>query len=627
MPKRKNMKLKVFAAAIALLLISVSTIQAQLVNPNATPEAMALKQFIDSVYGHKIISGQCDDKYLNYIETVTGGKAPAIMGYDFNGICPSQGGNNDADKAIRWVKDRKGIAQFQWHWISPNADGDWSSGNFKLAEALADTTSQSYLNMIRDIDLASAALKKMQDSLVPVLWRPLHEAEGAWFWWGMAGKDACISLYRLMYDRMVNHHGLNNLIWIWNSYGTDKPNWYPGDDVVDIIAWDYPRYTGNNNSWSQYQQLFANNGKPFGIGEDGRLTDPEILDEQPWLYFLTWAYMIEDNNTPEWINQVYNDPRVITLDDMVPGPKAKPGFSRTLFDLDDNGSETTTLNGSSSYTNNGNITAYKWTLNGQIISQQAVFDYSFGIGIHSVTLTVTSSTGETGSGNVVITVRKPSLSLSKPVQVSSTENNFGNVAAHGVDGDASTRWSSQYADPQWFTIDLKNTYHISQVIILWEVASAKDYKIQVSDDGISWNSIADKINMAAGARKDTITNMNGTGRYIRMHGSQRNTSYGYSFYEFEVYGSPANSTGEASDEDLKVLPLQEHGNRVIRISSKNNYDSITYKLINSCGACLQQGKLTGTENEIKLSQTIPDGFYLLQLAFNGKIHTEKIIIN
>ena len=138
-----------------------------------------------------------------------------------------------------------------------------------------------------------------------------------------------------MYDRMVNHHGLNNLIWIWNSYGTDKPNWYPGDDVVDIIAWDYPRYTGNNTSWSQYQHLFANNGKPFGIGEDGRLTDPEILDEQPWLYFLTWAYMIEDNNTPEWINQVYNDPRVITLDDMAPGPKAKPGFSQTLFDLDD----------------------------------------------------------------------------------------------------------------------------------------------------------------------------------------------------------------------------------------------------------------------------------------------------
>lgn len=620
------MRKPIILTILALALIFGSATRAQLVNPNATPEALALKHFIDSVYGQKIISGQCDDMYLNYIETVTGGKAPAIMGYDFNGICPSQGGNNDADKAIRWVKDRKGIAQFQWHWISPNADGDWSSSNFKLAEALADTTSDSYQNMIRDIDLVSAALKKMQDSLVPVLWRPLHEAEGAWFWWGMSGKDACIGLYRLIYDRMVNLHGLNNLIWIWNSYGTDKPNWYPGNDVVDIIAWDYPRYTGNNNSWNQYQQLFVNNGKPFGIGEDGRLTDPDILDEQPWLYFLTWAYMIEDNNTPEWINQVYNDPRVITLDDMTPGPKAKPGLSRTLFDTDDNGSEITTLNGTSSYTNNGQIIDYLWKLNGEVISQEAVFEYTFSIGIHSVNLTVTSNTGETGSGNVVITVKKGSLSLNRPVQVSSSEDILGNIASNGVDGYESTRWSSQYSDPQWYVIDLQRIYHINQVIITWETASAKDYKIQVSDDGNTWTSIADQINMATGARKDTLTGLNGTGRFIRMYGSKRNTTFGYSFYEFEVYGALANSTGWIPAKLLLVSPSAEHGNRIIRINWKDNGNTLRYQLLNSGGSCIQNGSAQGGETEIAINSSVSSGFYLLQLSMQGFTQTEKIII-
>lgn len=612
-----------------VLIINILCIKpghAQLVNPNATPEAIALKHFLDSVYGYKIISGQCDDKYLNYIETATGGKAPAIMGYDFNGICPSQGGNSDAAKAIRWVRDRKGIAQFQWHWISPDANGDWSSSNFSLAAALADTSSDSYHHMIRDIDLVAGALKTMQDSLVPVLWRPLHEAEGAWFWWGMSGKDACIQLYRLMYDRMVNHHQLNNLIWIWNSYGTDKPNWYPGDDVVDIIAWDYPRYTGTNSSWNQYQQLFAGNGKAFGIGEDGRLTDPEILDEQPWLYFLTWAYMIEDNNTPEWINQVYNDPRVITLDDMTSGPKAKPGLSRTLFDMNGDGLETTTLDGSGSYTNQGNIIRYQWKLGGVTISEQVSFEYGFPIGIHSVTLTVTSSTGESASGNVVITVRKPSLSLNKTVRVSSTEANLGNVAANAVDGDETTRWSSMYADPQWFEIDLGSTCFINEVILRWEVASAKEYTLEVSENGNNWTTISSQTEMPAGARTDQLSNLNGMGRFIRMSGTKRNTTYGYSIYEFEVYGNKATGTGEVPGEKLRIYPTILENGQPIRISLPKQTENVDYTIYNTCGQCIAAGSFSALHPEINPGVSLPKGLFLLRLESAGACFTDKFII-
>ena len=78
-----------------------------------------------------------------------------------------------------------------------------------------------------------------------LLWRPLHEASGKWFWWGAKGAAPCKALWNLMYDRMVNHHGLTNLIWVWNSDGADY-EWYPGDDKVDILARDfyyYPRET------------------------------------------------------------------------------------------------------------------------------------------------------------------------------------------------------------------------------------------------------------------------------------------------------------------------------------------------------------------------------------------------
>ena len=608
------------------LLFPIQQTTAQLVNPNATAETLALKHLLDSLYGHKIIAGQCDDQYLSYIENASGGRAPALMGYDFNGICPSQGGNNDAAKAIRWVKDRHGIAQFQWHWISPNADGDWSSPNFNLAEALADTNSDSYHNMIRDIDLVANAFKQMQDSAVPALWRPLHEAEGAWFWWGFSGKDACIELYRLMYDRMVNHHQLNNLIWVWNSYGYDKPNWYPGDDVVDIIAWDYPRYTGTNHSWHQFQQIFPGNGKLFGIGEDGHLFDPELFAEQPWLYFMTWAYMIEDNNTPQWINQVYNDPRVFTLDDLNPGPKARAGTSRILFDHDGNGFESTTLNGSASSTNQGTITSFVWSENGIQLAEGVEAFIELPLGIHVITLSIMTSTGETANGSVVITVKKPSLSLLRPHEVSSTEANLGNISSNALDGDESTRWSSMYSDPQWFEIDLGESFLVQEVVLKWEVASAKSFKIEVSDNGTAWTSLVNKTNMPSGARTDHFTGLNSTGRYIRMYGTQRNTNYGYSLYEFEVYGIAANGIGEDRLPALIIHPTVLGIGGILHLTTDRQLRNARFSITDCLGREVYSDDFEGNQKEIYLQGLLRQGVYVLSILTPDLRQSARFIV-
>ncbi len=290
----RRFKLHIMVVA-CLICIMGETFPQNLANKNATPETKNLKAFLDSVYSlkSKILSGQVDDSYLQTIINESDGKSPAIMGYDFNNILPRQKTAwNDDDKAIKWVKHKGGIAQFQWHWVSPNGDGDWTSTTFNLSTALADTVNQSYKNIIRDLDTVAGAIKKMQDSGITILWRPLHEAEGGWFWWGMKGKAACQKLWNLMYQRFTYYHKLNNLIWIWNSYaGADNGNWYPGDSVVDIIAYDYPDYSATG-SWSKYESLFGKNGKLFGVGEDGTLIDPNILSTQHWLYFLTWAYMI-----------------------------------------------------------------------------------------------------------------------------------------------------------------------------------------------------------------------------------------------------------------------------------------------------------------------------------------------
>lgn len=522
-----------------LVLIAATPGFTQLVNPDATAEARQLKSFLDSIYGKKILSGQMDDSYLAYIQENTGGRMPALMGYDFNGICPSQGGTQDPDKAIDWVKNKHGIAQFQWHWISPNADGDFYSRNFKLGEALADPNGSSYKNMIRDMDLVAGEIRRMQEAGIAILWRPLHEAEGQWFWWGYAGGDACKKLYRLMYDRFVHLHHLNNLIWVWNSYGTTRENWYPGDDVVDIIAYDYPDYSASG-SWFQYQQMFNGRGKLFAIGENDKLFDPRLFSAQPWVYFMTWAYFIREpsepngKNTKEWLRQVYNDPRVLTLADLQGGPRADAGASQTVFDRDGDGYASVTLDGSASSTDSGAITSYVWAEGDSMLAQGVKPTISLRRGFHAVVLTVMTSDGQSRAATVYITVKTISRAYGKAVMASSTEANFGNAAANAVDGDDLTRWSSVYSDPQWYQIDLDQRYKIEKVILKWEVASAKDYRLEFSLDAAGWTLIRSLTGLPRGPRNDTLE-VSGTARYLRMYGTARTTTYGYSLYEFEVY--------------------------------------------------------------------------------------------
>jgi beta-glucosidase len=125
------------------------------------------------------------------------------------------------------------------------------------------------------------------------------------------------------------------------------------------------------------------------------------------------------------------------------------------------------------------------------------------------------------------------LSQGKPATASSTEN-AGTPASAAVDGNAGTRWSSAYSDPQWLQVDLGSSASISQVVLQWEAAYATAFQIQTSSDGTSWTPI---YSTTAGTGGTQTLNVTGTGRYVRMYGTARATGYGYSLWEFQIYGS------------------------------------------------------------------------------------------
>ncbi|GIH12075.1 discoidin domain-containing protein [Rugosimonospora africana] len=125
------------------------------------------------------------------------------------------------------------------------------------------------------------------------------------------------------------------------------------------------------------------------------------------------------------------------------------------------------------------------------------------------------------------------IAQGKPTTASSTEN-AGTPAASATDGNTGTRWSSAFSDPQWLRVDLGRSYAINHVTLNWEAAYARAYQIQTSQDGSTWTTIYSTTTGDGGV--DDLS-VNGTGRYIRMYGTQRATQYGYSLWEFQVGGS------------------------------------------------------------------------------------------
>jgi mannan endo-1,4-beta-mannosidase len=154
---------------------------------------------------------------------------------------------------------------------------------------------------------------------VPVLWRPLHEAEGGWFWWGAKGPEPFKKLWRLMHDRMTNKHQLHNLIWVYSS-GTD-PKWYPGDDVVDIVGIDqYPSDVSDplGTVWETLIKQYDGR-KMLALTEFGGVPDVERMRRfgVRWSYFTSWQGDLGPKRHPlPQLRRLYSYPGVVTLKEL-----------------------------------------------------------------------------------------------------------------------------------------------------------------------------------------------------------------------------------------------------------------------------------------------------------------------
>jgi len=313
-------------------------LKTSLSNTASSPATQQLFAYMRQQFRTRTISGQTDGTAFNYIKSLTG-KTPLLRGYDMQEYSPRYAyswdntcgchtfGPNQSSKiaedAIAWYNSnaKKPIIQFQWHWHSPLGGSAGtntfytSDTNFDVSKAVIPGTPE-YIATLRDIDAVAVQLKKLRDAGVPVLWRPLHELGGTWFWWSAKGAGPFKALWNMMYERLSSYHQLNNLIWVWNGNDAD---WYVGNDKCDIASIDF---YGDPFTYpivkDEFEKIYTITGgtKILGMSENGSIPniDQAFAQDVTWAFFMTWYDFLTNANTNLMIQSFYTNPKVITIE-------------------------------------------------------------------------------------------------------------------------------------------------------------------------------------------------------------------------------------------------------------------------------------------------------------------------
>lgn len=291
---------------------STYNVTSSLVNKNSTANTKKLYSFLKDSYGKYVITGQQCDGGINgnefkAIKNLTG-DYPALLGLDLMDYTPSRtafGASSSAvEKAIEFA-NKGGIVTLCWHWNAPteylnstanSSDGWWGgfytqSSKFDIAKVMNGQDAKGKKLLDRDIKEIAKQLKRLEKAGVPVIWRPLHEASGGWFWWGAKGSDAYKKLWKYLYNELTNTYGCNNLIWVYNGQSAD---WYPGDEYVDIVGEDiYPGNHVYDPQVSRFKQAtnYGSKTKITALTENGCIFDIDsaVSINALWCWFMTWG--------------------------------------------------------------------------------------------------------------------------------------------------------------------------------------------------------------------------------------------------------------------------------------------------------------------------------------------------
>jgi hypothetical protein len=251
---------------------------------------------------------------LKYIYDVTG-KQPAIRGMDF---IDSAKNKKEVKYAKRWWR-KGGIPTIMYHWGAPGiGNGYPNSKKFIDIDKCFELGTPEYKAFWAKMDETAKLLTKLKRAHIPVLWRPFHELNGNWFWWGKQGPEKFKRLWITMYNYYVNDKKLDNLIWVLCYTGKPDSTWYPGRKYVDIAGAD--TYDDNSPHLAMYNKVktIVGDEMPIAFHETATPPDPDKTLQQgaQWSWWMVWHTGHIAKVDKEYLKHVYNHNQVITLDEV-----------------------------------------------------------------------------------------------------------------------------------------------------------------------------------------------------------------------------------------------------------------------------------------------------------------------
>ncbi|SFX74483.1 glycosyl hydrolase [Ruminococcus sp. XPD3002] len=334
-------------------------------NKDAGEEAKKLLTFFNDNFGKFVITGQYasdeENKELELIYQTTG-KYPVIrFSAIHNANASFDNTFKDIDACADWYR-KGGIVGLMWFWEAPSKkpsvyakDTDFDITKAVTDQKIAELTqeelrglyaekkiSKECYGIMLDIDNMAGQLTSLKNKGIPVLWRPLHEGYGDWFWWGAGGEDAYKWLWQLMYDRFTKYFELDNLIWVWNGQSEST---LVDKKTFDIASVDI--YMGSDKEYgSRYEQFLAlqkivGKNKIIGLSECSTIPDIDeaYRDNSLWSFFGLWygKYLCDENGelseeftSKDKLVRAYNSDGAITLDEykkIMDGEELKPAVT------------------------------------------------------------------------------------------------------------------------------------------------------------------------------------------------------------------------------------------------------------------------------------------------------------
>ncbi|MFD5114805.1 glycoside hydrolase family 26 protein [Streptomyces sp. NPDC058220] len=306
--------------------------------PGATAPAAAAAPpadvvgYLRSLSGNRTVTGQHNrepnsqpSKWTAKVHDITG-VYPGLWGGDFLFASDDVNNRQTMVNQARTEWNNGSLVTLTWH-VCPPTRG--SSCGWDPGAGIQDNLSDDQWNQLitdgtalntawkRRLDEAVPYLRQLKDAGVPVLFRPVHEMNDGWSWWGgRSGANGSRKLYQITHDYLKNTQSLSNLVWVWNVKDLDAggmASYYPGDAYVDVVSLD--AWNSNFPSATYYQTLQSIAGsKPLALAEVGKVPSPaEVAGQPKWTYFMVWAEYLTDPafNTGQGVKNTYYDPRFL----------------------------------------------------------------------------------------------------------------------------------------------------------------------------------------------------------------------------------------------------------------------------------------------------------------------------